>query len=165
MTEIPAPKPSQVELLEKLCKKLHLKGNYRPDLFSNPSLASFYSKLETLVYEEEDQEFEDATVPQAELHDQRIQKFLDDIDETFGTVSAYSVLVVPIWYLVLVLLCVPALETTNTIFFGSQDPLAGSSTGKRANGGDTVGGGRAKASKKDLSQNDIEQAIRNGRVK
>lgn len=35
---------------------------------------------------------------------------------------------------------------------------------KRANTGDANAGGRPKASKKDLSQNDIEQAIRNGRV-
>lgn len=43
---------------------------------------------------------------------------------------------------------------------GSQDPIAGGS--KRA--GDADGGSRPKASKKDLTQNDIEQAIRNGRV-
>lgn len=41
-----------------------------------------------------------------------------------------------------------------------QDPVAGAS--KRV--GDADGGGRPKASKKDLTQNDIEQAIRNGRV-
>lgn len=47
-------------------------------------------------------------------------------------------------------------------FVCSQDPLTGAS--KRANAGDSAGAGRAKASKKDLSQSDIEQAIRNGRV-
>lgn len=41
-----------------------------------------------------------------------------------------------------------------------QDPLAGAS--KRTNAGDAAS--RPKASKKDLTQNDIEQAIRNGRV-
>lgn len=47
-------------------------------------------------------------------------------------------------------------------FLRSQDPTAAAS--KRANTGDANAGGRPKASKKDLSQNDVEQAIRNGQV-
>lgn len=46
------------------------------------------------------------------------------------------------------------------VFSNSQDPTAAAS--KRAGDGDA--GGRPKASKKDLTQSDIEQAIRNGRV-
>lgn len=44
-----------------------------------------------------------------------------------------------------------------------QEDIASSSRGKRGSDGKT-GGSRAKSSKKDLTPNDVEDAIRNGRV-
>lgn len=66
---------------------------YESDFFPNPSLASFYSNLEALVYDEEVQVSEDNSIPRCEEHDQKIQDFLDDIEEEFGTVSAYRLFV------------------------------------------------------------------------
>lgn len=80
-----APAPSQVELFESICKKLRFK--YRPEDFVNPMLATFYSNLEALVYDEEAQEVNDLTLPPYEKQDTKIQKFVDHIEEEFGAVS------------------------------------------------------------------------------
>lgn len=84
VTPLGTPNPYQVELMEKICKKLRFK--YDPKVFANPMLASFYSNLEALVYEEEVQEYEDATVPPLEGQDKKIYEFIDAITEEFGTV-------------------------------------------------------------------------------
>lgn len=93
LTEIPAPRPTQVELMEKMCKRLRF--IYLSECFTNPSLASFHSNLEALVYEEEVAEIDDVTVPRCEEQDEKIEAVLYDIDEEFGTVSVYSLNINP----------------------------------------------------------------------
>lgn len=78
------PKPTQVDLMEKLCKKLQFK--YENKLFANPMLASFYSNLEALVYDEAVAEVEDVTLPRCDDQDKKLIKFIDDMTEEFGTV-------------------------------------------------------------------------------
>lgn len=84
MTPLSQPRPTQVELMEKLCKKLRFK--YHPNLFANPMLTSFFSNLEALVYEEEVGESEDVTKPRTDDHDEKILEFVDAITEEFGEV-------------------------------------------------------------------------------
>lgn len=78
------PRPSQVELMERICKKLRFK--YHHDLFANPMLASFYTNLEALVYDEEVEEAKDVTLPPCDDQDKKLSEFVDDIAEEFGTV-------------------------------------------------------------------------------
>lgn len=85
LTPLKQPALTEVELLENVCKKLRFK--YQSNLFANPMLASFYSNLEALVYDEEAQETDDVTIPQYENHDQKIQEFIDAIAEEFGMVN------------------------------------------------------------------------------
>lgn len=85
LTPLNQPLPTQVELLEKVCKKLRFK--YHPKYFANPMLASFYSNLEALAYDEVEQEVVDVTIPQYEVHDEKIQEFIDGLTEEFGMVK------------------------------------------------------------------------------
>lgn len=84
MKPVPKPTPEQVDLLEKLCKKLRVEYNVQKVF--NPSLQSFYTNLESAVYDEEPKPVEDWTLPDLELHDQEVQPFLEQIDEEFGSV-------------------------------------------------------------------------------
>lgn len=84
VTQLNTPKPTQVDLMEKLCKKLKFK--YENKLFANPMLASFYSNLEALVYDEAVAEVEDVTLPRCDDQDKKLINFIDDITEEFGTV-------------------------------------------------------------------------------
>lgn len=79
------PRPTQVELMEKVCKKLRFK--YHQNFFANPMLTSFYANLEALVYEEEVVESKDVTVPPYEDQDKKLSEFVDAITEEFGTVT------------------------------------------------------------------------------
>lgn len=82
---LPEPSPEHVRLMTNFAKKLRFK--YRPEMFSNPALQSFYTNLEALVYDEEAKEIEDLTLPEINLQDGKIAPFLDDIEEAFGIVS------------------------------------------------------------------------------
>lgn len=82
---LPEPKPSQIDLLTKLCKKLRFK--YDHNSFINPSLASFYTNLEALAYEEEVNEVNDLSLPDCKHQDNKIQNFLHEIEEEFEAVS------------------------------------------------------------------------------
>lgn len=84
LTQLEAPKPSQIELFEKICKRLRFK--YEHKIFANPSLASFYSNLEALVYDEEVQKFDDLSMPQCKDQDEKIGQYVDFIEEEFGAV-------------------------------------------------------------------------------
>lgn len=84
MQPLPEPTAEQVSLFEKMSKKLRFK--YRPEDFDNPSLHSFFTNLEALVYDEEAKEIVDLTMPEYELQDQKIEPFLQEIENEFGTV-------------------------------------------------------------------------------
>lgn len=56
-------------------------------MFSNPSLQTFYANLEALVYDEEAKEFEDLSMPNYVMQDPKIEPFVTQIKEEFGTVS------------------------------------------------------------------------------
>lgn len=81
---LPVTTPEQVSLLEKMCKRLRFK--YRPEQFDNPSLQSFFTNLEALVYDEEAKEINDLTMPDLSIQDSKIEPFLQQIEEEFGTV-------------------------------------------------------------------------------
>lgn len=49
-------------------------------------LASFYSNLEALVYDEVAEAVDDVTLPQCDVHDKKIEEFIDAIAEEFGSV-------------------------------------------------------------------------------
>lgn len=84
MKPIPELTPEQVDLLEKLCKKLRF--SYDVQMFCNPSLQSFYTNLESTVYDEEPKPVEDLTLPDLERQDRKVQAFLEQINEEFGSV-------------------------------------------------------------------------------
>lgn len=74
-----------VEVFKKICKKLRF--TYSPDLFANPSLQAFYSKLEELVFDDDELEIlKDTTLPDIERQDSQIGEFLPSIEPNFGTV-------------------------------------------------------------------------------
>lgn len=85
MQPLPEPTPEQVSLFEKMCKKLRFK--YRPETFANPALQSFFTNLEALVYDEDVKEIVDLTLPEYHVQDEKIEPFLQDIEEQFGIVS------------------------------------------------------------------------------
>lgn len=55
-------------------------------MFANPALQSFYTNLEALVYDEAAKEIEDLTLPDCTVQDPKVEQFLDEIEEEFGTV-------------------------------------------------------------------------------
>lgn len=81
---LPPLSTEQVSIFESVCKKLAFK--FRPDMFCNPSLQSFYTNLEALVYDESANEIEDLTLPEYSVQDPKIEPFLQEIEEEFGTV-------------------------------------------------------------------------------
>ncbi|XP_055309296.1 ATP-dependent DNA helicase 2 subunit 1 [Sitodiplosis mosellana] len=82
---MPAPTPEQVDLFEKLCKKLRFKNGYDVQLFCNPSLQSFNTNLESTVYDEEAKYVEDLTLPKLQHQDDKVAPFLDQIELEFGS--------------------------------------------------------------------------------
>lgn len=52
-------------------------------------LESFYTNLEALVYDEEVKEIEDLTLPKLSMQDEKLDPFLEEIEEQFGSVSLH----------------------------------------------------------------------------
>lgn len=75
----------QIELMGRICKKLKFK--YRPDLFANPSLLHFYTKLEALVYDDDSGMVEDNTCPRTNDQDAKIGDLIPMFEQLFGQVS------------------------------------------------------------------------------
>lgn len=67
-----------------MCKKLRI--NYTPDKFANPLLQVFHSTMEALVFNEEQIETEDLTVPNITVQDEQISDFIAPLDDMFGKV-------------------------------------------------------------------------------
>lgn len=87
VSPLPEPTAEQVDLLEKICKKLRFRYQY--ETFSNPMLESFYANLEALVYDEEVKEIVDLSLPDLERLNEKLGPFLEQINEEFGPVSLH----------------------------------------------------------------------------
>ncbi|XP_070494312.1 ATP-dependent DNA helicase 2 subunit 1 [Chironomus tepperi] len=58
--------------------------NYDPMYFRNPVIAKIYNKLEEIEFNEDPEEFEDTTMPDTKLQEDRIGKFVATLSDIFG---------------------------------------------------------------------------------
>lgn len=84
---MPAPEISNemVDLLERMCKRLRFL--FSPNNFANPSLKAFYAQIEALVFDENETEVGDDTLPDVERQDAAMEAFIDDFNALFEEVG------------------------------------------------------------------------------
>lgn len=84
---MPAPEvpDEMVSLLERMCKKLRFL--FSPNSFANPSLKAFYAQIEALVFDENETEVGDDTLPDVARQDEVMEAFIQEFNALFEKVS------------------------------------------------------------------------------
>lgn len=82
--ESPEISCEQLECMRRIIKKLKL-NDFEVDNFENPKLQTLYNAIEALALEEsEPRAIEDSTIPNIEVQDNRIERFIDSFETLFG---------------------------------------------------------------------------------
>lgn len=83
-TAPPAVSDEMVAVFEKICKKLRFM--FTPNNFGSPALKAFYSQIEALVFDENEAETGDDTLPDVDRQDGIVDAFIQEFNELFGSV-------------------------------------------------------------------------------
>lgn len=86
-TNVPAPEvpDEMVRLFERMCKKFRFL--FSPSNFANPSLKAFYAQIEALVFDENEPEVGDDTLPDVAHQDGVMEAFIQEFHDLFEKVS------------------------------------------------------------------------------
>lgn len=83
LTDSPVVDNDLVTNIAKVMGRLRI--NYSPSTFQNPAVAKVYAKIEEQVFDEEtEEEFTDTTMPKVEAQDERIDQFVEAIEQLCG---------------------------------------------------------------------------------
>lgn len=74
------------DLVSNMAKVMgRLRIHYSPSTFQNPAVAKVYAKIEEQVFDEEpEDDFVDTTMPKVEAQDERIEQFVDALEQLCG---------------------------------------------------------------------------------
>ncbi|GAB0099056.1 ATP-dependent DNA helicase 2 subunit 1 [Sergentomyia squamirostris] len=85
---VPEITPENVELYEKVIKKLKFK--YSPKQFDDPALKNIYSNIEAFAFKTDGEQVEDTTLPDVERQDQKIADLVTAVNAEFGEITIES---------------------------------------------------------------------------
>lgn len=111
-------------------------------------MQTLYSNMEALVFDEAGTVLEDTTLPDINRQDSKLQSYMDDLTTAFGKVFLFDLSTLLFGGLM-----------NSLVYFLQETPAA-----KRSAPAAPGEGGRTKAAKNNLTNGEIEEAVRNGQV-